>query len=49
MLREAGLEPKVFGDGGNLTLKVSHELEGGRVRASHIGRQLQAEWETTSM
>ena len=42
MQREAGGELVVFGDGENLTLEVSHEVEGGRVWASDAGRRLQA-------
>ncbi|KAJ8430488.1 hypothetical protein Cgig2_004681 [Carnegiea gigantea] len=41
---EAGSELAVFGDGGTLTLEVSREVRGERVRASDVGRRLQAEW-----
>ncbi|KAJ8441429.1 hypothetical protein Cgig2_023615 [Carnegiea gigantea] len=34
----------MFGDGGNLILEISHEVEGGRVWASDVGRRLQVEW-----
>lgn len=44
MQREVGSELTVFGDGGNLIFEVSHEVGGGRVLASDVGRRLQAEW-----
>ncbi|KAJ8428563.1 hypothetical protein Cgig2_000427 [Carnegiea gigantea] len=39
--REAGGELAIFDDGENLTLEVSHKVEGGRVWASDVGRRLQ--------
>ena len=44
MQREARLKLGVFGDSGNLTLKVSREVGGGRVWMSDVGRRLQADW-----
>ncbi|KAJ8436214.1 hypothetical protein Cgig2_006901 [Carnegiea gigantea] len=41
--REAGLEVGVFGDGGNLTMEVNRELQGGRGGMSDDGRQQQVE------
>jgi len=38
---EVGPKLRVFGDGGYFTMKASHELGGGRVGTSDLGKQLQ--------
>ena len=44
MQREGGHKLAVFGDIGNLILKVSREVGGGRIWAPDVGRCLEAEW-----